>query len=255
MILTLNSPLSNHWEFPVKLSFKKEIMEMANKQREKLRQERAKAVKQKNIIQAVGMGLVAVIVIAVVWIFLSNRANTIQPVEVPPVTSKQYDAPPPMTIDVKKQYFARVKLAKGGEFVMQLFPDKAPITVNSFVFLAREEYFTGVTFHRVLPGFMAQGGDPTGKGTGGPGYEFVNEDNDLMFDKAGVVAMANAGRNTNGSQFFITFGPAEYLNGDYTIFGQVIEGMDVVNNITLRDPNKNPDFPGDAIESISITEQ
>ena len=133
-----------------------------------------------------------------------------------------------MTIDVNKKYFATIKMAKGGEFVIQLYPDKAPITVNSFVFLAREGFFNGVTFHRVLDGFMAQGGDPDGTGGGGPGYQFVNEDSDLTFDKAGVVAMANAGRDTNGSQFFITFGPADFLNGGYTIFGQVTEGMDVV---------------------------
>ena len=171
------------------------------------------------------------------------------------VGTDQYSSAPSMTIDKTKQYFATVKMAKGGEFVIQLYPDKAPITVNSFVFLARQGYFNGVTFHRVLEGFMAQGGDPTGTGTGGPGYEFVNEDSDLKFDKAGVVAMANAGRDTNGSQFFITFGPQPQLNGGYTIFGQVISGMDVVNEITRRDPQQNPSFPGDAIESITISEK
>ena len=160
-----------------------------------------------------------------------------------------------MTIDVTKQYIATVKLVKGGEFTIQLFPDKAPITVNNFVFLAREGYFNGVTFHRVLEGFMAQGGDPTGTGGGGPGYEFPNEDSDLRFDRAGVVAMANAGRDTNGSQFFITFGPQPRLDGDYTIFGQVTEGMEIVNGITRRDPDQNPDFAGDAIETIIITEK
>ena len=110
-------------------------------------------------------------------------------------------------------------------------------------------------FHRVLQDFMAQGGDPTGTGMGGPGYEFENEDSDLKFDKEGVVAMANAGRDTNGSQFFITFGPQDYLNGGYTIFGQVIQGMDVVRNIKLRDPDTNPDYPGDAIDTVTITEQ
>jgi cyclophilin family peptidyl-prolyl cis-trans isomerase len=160
-----------------------------------------------------------------------------------------------MTIDPGKEYYATVKMAKGGEFVIQLFPDKAPITVNNFVFLAREGYYDGTTFHRVLEDFMAQGGDPTGDGAGGPGYEFVNEDSDLTFDRAGVVAMANHGRDTNGSQFFITFSPQEYLNGGYTIFGQVIEGMDVVDGITRRDPQQNPTFAGDAILSVSIEEK
>jgi cyclophilin family peptidyl-prolyl cis-trans isomerase len=170
-------------------------------------------------------------------------------------TLKQYDAAPAMTIDLNKKYFATFQMAKGGEFKVQLFPDKAPITVNSFVFLARDGFFDGVTFHRVLEDFMAQGGDPTGTGMSGPGYEFVNEDSDLTFDKPGVVAMANAGRDTNGSQFFITFLETPQLNGGYTIFGQVVEGMDVVNGITRRDPNTNPDFLGDAIKTIVITEE
>jgi len=166
----------------------------------------------------------------------------------------QYSVPPER-IDATKRYFATVKMAQGGEFVIQLRADKAPITVNSFVFLACKGYFNGVTFHRVLEGFMAQGGDPTGTGMSGPGYEFVNEDSDLTFDKEGVVAMANAGRDTNGSQFFITFGPADFLNGGYTIFGQVVQGMDVVNGITRRDPEQNPTFTGDAMESVTITIQ
>lgn len=167
----------------------------------------------------------------------------------------QWASAPAMQIDTSKQYTAEVKMAKGGQFTIALHADKAPITVNSFVFLAREGFFDGVTFHRVLDGFMAQGGDPTGSGGGGPGYKFVNEDSDLTFDRAGVVAMANAGRDTNGSQFFITFAPAEFLNGGYTIFGQVVEGMDVVNGITRRDPQKNPNFSGDVIESITIFEE
>ncbi|NQU30576.1 MAG: peptidylprolyl isomerase [Anaerolineae bacterium] len=167
----------------------------------------------------------------------------------------QYDQAPPMTIDTGTQYFATFKMATGGEFVIELHAAEAPITVNSFVFLAREGYFNGITFHRVLDGFMAQGGDPTGTGMGGPGYQFVNEDSDLTFDKAGVVAMANAGRDTNGSQFFITFGPTPRLNGGYTIFGQVIEGMDVVDDITRRDPDVRPNFTGDAIESVTIEER
>jgi cyclophilin family peptidyl-prolyl cis-trans isomerase len=147
------------------------------------------------------------------------------------------------------------KMAKGGQFIVKLYPNKAPVTVNSFVFLARDGFYDGVTFHRVLDGFMAQAGDPTGTGAGGPGYKFNNEDSDLKFDKKGMVAMANAGRDTNGSQFFITYGPFPHLDGGYTIFGQVVEGMDVVNNITRRDPQKNPDFTGDVIESITIKEE
>jgi len=112
-----------------------------------------------------------------------------------------------------------------------------------------------VTFHRVLDGFMAQGGDPTGTGAGGPGYQFKNEDSDLKFNKEGMVAMANAGRDTNGSQFFITFGPFPHLDGGYTIFGEVVEGMEVVNDITRRDPQRNPNFTGDMIENVTIIEK
>ncbi|MFH2038446.1 MAG: peptidylprolyl isomerase [Chloroflexota bacterium] len=187
---------------------------------------------------------------------IDNPSNPVDLMNTPElVGTKQYASAPPMLIDVTKQYFANVKMANGSEFVIQLFPDQAPLTVNSFVFLAREGYYDGVTFHRVLDDFMAQGGDPTGTGMSGPGYQFVNEENDLKFDKAGMVAMANAGRDTNGSQFFITFAPVERLNGGYTIFGQVISGMDAVNSITRRDPEKNPDFIGDAIESLTITEK
>jgi peptidylprolyl isomerase len=208
-------------------------------------------------IQLAGIGVIVLVLAAVIWLAIANRppaapAST----EVAPVAApKQYDSPPPMTIDVTRQYFATVKMAKGGEFVIQLFPDKAPITVNNFVFLADQGFYNGVTFHRVLEGFMAQGGDPTGTGGGGPGYEFVNEKNDLAFDKPGVVAMANAGPDTNGSQFFITFGPYGLKESDYTIFGQVTSGMDVVNGLTRRDPDQNPAFPGDAIESVTISEK
>ena len=235
--------------------------------REQIRAQKAQAQKARYTQLAIVVGVLIVAVVAF-WAFSPKEAAPVEPVatdaaaaEVPPageapqVTSKQYAAAPEMMIDVNKQYFANFKMANGGEFVIQLYPDKAPITVNSFVFLARDGYFNGVTFHRVLDGFMAQGGDPTGTGAGGPGYEFVNEDSDLTFDKAGVVAMANAGRDTNGSQFFITFAPADFLNGGYTIFGQVTEGMDVVNAITRRDPDQNPTFVGDAIESVTITEK
>ncbi|HKZ71000.1 MAG TPA: peptidylprolyl isomerase [Anaerolineales bacterium] len=202
----------------------------------------------------IGAAVVIVAAIALFSVQRSRQAAAVSGGDCTPST-KQWSTPPEMTIDPARQYTATVKMAKGGQFVIQLLADKAPVTVNSFVFLAREGYFDCVTFHRVLEGFMAQGGDPTGTGGGGPGYQFQNEDSDLKFDKAGVVAMANAGRDTNGSQFFITFAPAESLNGGYTIFGQVIEGMEVVNGITRRDPNQIPDFAGDVIESITITEK
>lgn len=168
--------------------------------------------------------------------------------------AEQYAAAPPQLVEETRLYFATFKMAKdGSEFVAVLYPDRAPITVNSFAFLACKGFFDGVTFHRVLDGFMAQGGDPLGTGGGGPGYKFINENSDLTFDKPGVLAMANAGPDTNGSQFFITFAPADFLNGGYTIFGQVVEGMDVVDAITRRDPDAFPNFTGDVIESIMIT--
>jgi cyclophilin family peptidyl-prolyl cis-trans isomerase len=206
-------------------------------------------------LQTAALAVIIVVAAAIAWVIYS--ANKPAGITGMPelVGTKQYSSAPPMLIDTSKQYSATVKMAKGGEFVIKLYADKAPITVNSFVFLSRQGYFDDVTFHRVLEGFMAQGGDPSGTGTGGPGYQFVNEDSDLTFDRAGVVAMANAGRDTNGSQFFITFGPQEQLNGGYTIFGQVVSGMDVVNGLKRRDPNQNPDFTGDMIESVTISEE
>ncbi len=224
-----------------------------------------KKVQKLSTLQQALIAAAIVGVAVIIWVLLSGQNNKTaqtdptQPAQAnapaQPANSKQYASAPPMTIDAKKQYFATFKMAKGGEFIVQLYPDKAPITVNSFVFLAKDGFFNGVTFHRVLEGFMAQAGDPTGTGAGGPGYQFKNEDSDLKFDKPGVLAMANAGRDTNGSQFFITFAPTEQLNGGYTIFGQVTSGMDVVNGITRRDPDQNPNFTGDVITSITISEK
>ena len=196
-------------------------------------------------IQWIGMAVAALVVAAAGW-WMVSAARTASP-------TKKWTSPPPMAVVPSSQYFATVRMVKGGEFVIQLFPDKAPVTVNSFIFLAGQGFYNGTTFHRVLDGFMAQGGDPTGTGSGGPGYQFANENNDLHFDKAGVVAMANAGPDTNGSQFFITFGPQPQLDGGYTIFGQVISGMDVVNGLRRRDPDQMPDFQGDAIQSVTIS--
>ena len=214
----------------------------------------AKRNPNKNI-QTIALSVIAIVVVAIIWAIVSSQKPAQSTAQQPAAAGKQYSSAPPMTIDPNKEYSATVKMAKGGEFTIQLYPKKAPITVNSFVFLSQQGFFNGVTFHRVLSGFMAQGGDPTGTGRGGPGYQFVNEDSDLTFDKPGVVAMANAGRDTNGSQFFITFVPRPDLNGGYTIFGQVTSGMDVVNGIRLRNPDDNPTYTGDVIESITITEK
>jgi peptidylprolyl isomerase len=228
---------------------------MSNKKTAMKIEMRRRKTRQKYI-QIITIGIVVLAVIAIIWVLISSQQPKADTGKIAPtVAVMQFTSPPPMQIDVSKQYFATVKMVKGGEFVIQLYPNKAPLTVNSFVFLAGKGFFNGVTFHRVLPGFMAQGGDQTGTGMGGPGYKFVNEKNDLAFDKAGVVAMANAGRDTNGSQFFIMFGPYGLSEDDYTIFGQVISGMDVVNGLTLRNPNDNPSFSGDAIESVTITEK
>lgn len=168
--------------------------------------------------------------------------------------ARQYDAPPAVTIDPSATYLARVQMESGDEFVIELLPQSAPETVNSFVFLAEEGWFDGVTFHRVLPGFVAQTGDPTGTGFGGPGYMIPNEvDPALSHDQAGMVAMANSGPDTNGSQWYITLGDVSQLDGGYTIFGRVIEGMDVVQAITPRDPSQNPEAPpGDKIAQVMI---
>ena len=168
---------------------------------------------------------------------------------------RQFTYCPPMEIDPQKQYIATLNTEQG-DIVIQLYPDKAPMAVNSFVFLARQGYLDGVTFHRVLPSFVAQAGDPSGTGFGTPGYAFADEISDLKFDKAGVVAMANSGPDTNGSQFFITYAPLPDLDGGYTIFGQVIEGMDVAEKLSPRDPNQTLGLPpGDQIESVEIKEQ
>ena len=171
-----------------------------------------------------------------------------------PKVAKQYNSPPSMTIDPSRSYTATFNMEDGSEFTIQLFAEEAPRTTNNFVFLAKDGYYDGVTFHRVIPGFMAQSGDPTGTGRGGPGYQFADEFHpDLRHDKPGILSMANAGPNTNGSQFFITFVPTPNLDDRHAVFGEVIEGMDVVNSIPPRDP-MSASTPGDAIASITINE-
>jgi cyclophilin family peptidyl-prolyl cis-trans isomerase len=170
------------------------------------------------------------------------------------MAAKQYSAPPQMQLDPKKHYSAVFHTDKG-DFQVELFAAQAPITVNNFVFLAREGFYNGTTFHRVMHNFMAQGGDPTGTGMGGPGYKFNDERGalELQHTGEGILSMANAGRNTNGSQFFITYGATPHLNGKHGVFGKVVSGMDVVHSIDERDPQRAR-TPGTQILSIDIVE-
>ena len=166
---------------------------------------------------------------------------------------KSYDRPPEMTLDPANEYHADFVTEKG-EIRVRLFAEDAPETVNNFVFLARDGYFDGTTFHRVIEGFMAQGGDPTGTGTGGPGYRIPDEFHpELRHDKPGVLSMANAGPNTGGSQFFITHVATPWLDDRHAVFGEVVEGMEVVNALRERDPMSDRE-PGDRIEHVEIEE-
>jgi len=168
--------------------------------------------------------------------------------------AKQWTTPPEMKIDPKKKYKAHMETDKG-TMVIELFADKAPKTVNNFVFLSREGFYEGIIFHRVIADFMVQGGDPTGKGSGGPGYKFADEFNSsLKHDKSGVLSMANAGPNTNGSQFFITHVPTPWLDGKHSVFGQVVDGMDVLMSIPPRDP-ANVNAPAVKINKVTISEE
>jgi len=190
--------------------------------------------------------------------------------ENPAERNNMYSTPPSMQIDTSKTYSATFETEKG-DIVVELFADKVPNTVNNFVFLAREGFYDNTTFHRVISDFMAQGGDPTGSGTGGPGYRFADEFHpDLRHDRAGILSMANSGANTNGSQFFITYGPTPWLdaydeNGNlrdcvrrdvscHAVFGHVTEGLDVLLSLTPRDPLRALQ-PGDLIETIRIEER
>ena len=173
--------------------------------------------------------------------------------------NKTYSSVPVMSIDKSKNYNAIIEMEKGGEIVIQLFANEAPITVNNFVFLAKEGYYDGITFHRVIPGFMAQSGDPTGTGSGGPGYNFDDEFHEnARHNSEGVLSMANRGvvngMGTNGSQFFITFAPTPHLDDHHSVFGKVSEGMEVVMGIEERDPG-TARMPGDAMKTVTILEE
>lgn len=165
--------------------------------------------------------------------------------------SKQWSSAPEMTIDPSKKYTAVLSTDKG-DITIELFADKVPKTVNNFIFLANEHFYDGTIFHRVIGSFMVQGGDPTGTGTGGPGYRFEDEfDSSLRHNKQGVLSMANAGPGTNGSQFFLCHVATPHLDDKHSVFGQVIDGMDAFMSIPERDPSR-ADGPAVTLKSVTI---
>jgi peptidyl-prolyl cis-trans isomerase B (cyclophilin B) len=158
------------------------------------------------------------------------------------MTQQQWDSPPEMSIDTGRTYRCTIATDRG-DIELELYPEHAPVTVNNFVFLARQQFYDGTTFHRVISDFMIQGGDPTGTGRGGPGYRFQDEcDNNPLRHERGVISMANAGPATNGSQFFITHGPQPHLDGRHTVFGRVTAGLEVVDSVQQ----------GDAVQRVTI---
>ena len=182
------------------------------------------------------------IIIALVLLGLILTLFMTGVIKMPSQPPKSYNSPIPMTIDVNKKYTALIKTARG-DLALELYPQDAPVTVNNFVTLARKGFYNGLTFHRVIPDFMAQGGDPNGTGTGGPGYTFQDEFSSRTH-QAGSLSMANSGANTNGSQFFICYTPQPHLNGKHTVFGQLTQGMDVLKKLVN----------GDKMNEVVITE-
>ncbi len=198
----------------------------------------------------IGLAVAAVVLLALVWALVWGPLSKQE--EAAPALS--WSEPPAMALDAAKQYYATIK-TEIGDIKIQLYADKAPKTVNNFVFLARQGYYDNTTFHRVIAGFMAQAGDPTGTGTGGPGYTFEDEFSpDLKHDGPGIVSMANRGANTNGSQFFITYSAQEQLDGAHAVFGKVVEGMEVAESLTVRQPDDANPAPATKILTITIEE-
>ncbi len=239
---------------------KEKINLSVSKRREEMLKKKEAQRKRRN---AVLGGLLAIVVVAAAAYFLLRPDSAAAPAVsesgerplaaiAPAARNDYYSAYPPMVIDTAKSYEAIITVQGKGDMRLTLFDDEAPLTVNNFVFLANEGFYDGLTFHRVLADFMAQGGDPTGIGSGGPGYEFADEvDTGRTFEKRGLLAMANAGANTNGSQFFITFVPTPHLNGLHTIFGELVEGDDVLSSLTINPTAET----ADVIEQIVIVEQ
>ncbi len=167
---------------------------------------------------------------------------------------RRYDAEPEFGLTEGAGYSAIITMVGGGQFEIELLAEDSPGHVNNFVFLSRNKFFDGLTFHRVIADFVAQGGDPSGTGMSGPGYFLKEEFNSIYLDTEGLVAMAKSPRGVSGSQFFITLGPTPWLTGDFTVFGRISNGMDTVRNITVREPGTGQP-PADVIESIAIIEK
>jgi cyclophilin family peptidyl-prolyl cis-trans isomerase len=241
------------------------------RQREEVR--RQQQARQNRIITTAGGALAVVVIALLVWQFWPEArdegaatAERMESIEGNVIESERpladvaplarlnyYESYPPAVIDEQKEYEAIIR-TEHGDMRLRLFTQEAPLTVNNFVFLATQGFYDDTTFHRVIEDFMAQAGDPTGTGMGGPGYRFEDEtDNNLVFDRPGLLAMANSGPNTNGSQFFITYEPTPWLSGLHTIFGELVEGEEVLQAITVRNPDLAP-TPGDTIVRIDIVE-
>lgn len=206
------------------------------KKKAKSRQTNARSMRNRLLIGlCAAVGVVLVVVLVVIPRLQDDSGS--------PPKRRSYSAPPPMIIDTSKQYTATIETEKG-DLILELFAADVPMTVNNFVFLAREGFYDGTTFHRVIPGFVAQGGDPMGTGTGTPGYRF-NDEITHHTHVAGALSMANSGPNTNGCQFFITYAPQHHLDGKHSVFGQLLQGMDVLESLE----------PGDVITRITIEER
>ncbi|MCL4868013.1 MAG: peptidylprolyl isomerase [Anaerolineae bacterium] len=247
---------------------------------QRARESRDRSQKQNQTITYIAAALAVVVILFIVWQVVSSRnssgeiaanptaqtrgACTGQPTpfgdgvrplaEIPaPARNGYYAAAPETVIDQNNCYEAFI-ITNKGEIRLRLFEQVAPITVNNFVYLASQGFYDGVIFHRVLEGFMAQTGDPTGTGTGGPGYTFIDEtDPNFLFDRRGLLAMANSGPATNGSQFFITFAPTDWLNGAHTIFGEIIGSDTILDAITRINPG-DPAITPDVMEQVEILE-
>jgi len=233
---------------------------MTKKSRRQLRTEMAAKNQRRNRL-LIGLGAVVVIMIVLLLLFnlFFNQEDEDLPRALeeiaPALRNGFYTEYPPMSIDPSKDYSAIIRTANG-DITLRLFAEESPLAVNNFVYLTRQGYYDGLTFHRVIKSFMAQGGDPTGQGSGGPGYSFEDEtDNGLVFDKPGILAMANGGPATNGSQFFITFAATPHLNGLHTIFGELTAGQSALDALIEVAPDGITPATENIIQRIDIVEE